>query len=309
MTHHSVPSAVDLAVDKAAQLPTSRSIPEVDSALTPLAAPLPTAPEPTPPGFGKLLDELHDATENYAMSMDRAAADPRGTAKLARMAATRSAIEAHVAFAEERASSGWECLEMVRERLTLFLGEEGMKGCAPMFYDDAIRSIAHKAAFGKLPREMYPEGSLLHRAETAEAANTELRSTLSQVEGEREAAVSRLFTAEREVERLREAELRAQHSLRHMKDEAGYHENVSFDDVWRETLAKAARVAALTVENEAQAAALTHLADEISGARQRSPLCIASHSARAYFAQLEGVARDPKSLIRLGSHDGGARHE
>lgn len=48
MTHRSVPSAVDLAVDKAAQLPTSRSIPEVDSALTPTVVPLPTAPAETP---------------------------------------------------------------------------------------------------------------------------------------------------------------------------------------------------------------------------------------------------------------------
>lgn len=84
-----------------------------------------------------------------------------------------------------------EILGMVRERLAAYLGEESMKGTPPMFYDDAISSIAHKAAFGKLPEEMYPEGSLLHRLREAEAERDSLRSEIAALRETQQQYVSR----------------------------------------------------------------------------------------------------------------------
>lgn len=72
-----------------------------------------------------------------------------------------------------------EVLEMVREALVWVHGEEDMKGCPPMNYNDAIRSAVHKAAFGKLDEARYPEGSLLHRAKTAEQERDEARATVA----------------------------------------------------------------------------------------------------------------------------------
>ncbi len=92
---------------------------------------------------------------------------------IARMKRENRELTGQLAVATQRVEAmEWmpEILDMIRERLVAYHGEEHMKGCPPMFYDDAITNVAHKAAFGKLPREMYPEGSLLHRAETAEAA-------------------------------------------------------------------------------------------------------------------------------------------
>ncbi len=81
----------------------------------------------------------------------------------------------------DAAGGWWDCLEMVRETLTAFLGDEHMKGCPPMFYNDAIRSVAHRAAFGKLPEEMYPEGSLLHRTKEAQRRIAELEAAATAV--------------------------------------------------------------------------------------------------------------------------------
>lgn len=48
----------------------------------------------------------------------------------------------------EDAGSAWECLDMVRETLVPFLGEDDMKGTAPMFYPEAIRSAMFRAQRG-----------------------------------------------------------------------------------------------------------------------------------------------------------------
>ena len=42
----------------------------------------------------------------------------------------------------EQTNAAWECLDMVRETLEA-LGVD-MKGCAPMFYNDAVRTLAQK---------------------------------------------------------------------------------------------------------------------------------------------------------------------
>ena len=87
-----------------------------------------------------------------------------------------SRIRSELERLRESASGGWEVLQMIHERLAAFLGEEHMEGVPPMFYNDAIRSVAYRAAFGKLPEEMYPDGSLLHRLRDAEAGAERLRS-------------------------------------------------------------------------------------------------------------------------------------
>lgn len=72
-----------------------------------------------------------------------------------------------------------EVLDMIRERLEAYLGASPI---APMFYDDAITAVAHRAAFGKLPEEMYPEGSLLHRARAAEESVATLTRQLAEAQ-------------------------------------------------------------------------------------------------------------------------------
>jgi hypothetical protein len=42
----------------------------------------------------------------------------------------------------DEAAASWECLEMVRARLEA-LGMS-MKGCPPMFYDDAVANLAQR---------------------------------------------------------------------------------------------------------------------------------------------------------------------
>lgn len=63
--------------------------------------------------------------------------------------------------ARENASSGWECLEMVREVFAYLVGEDEAKGIAPMFFPEAIRSFLFRAASGdfddKIPVDKLPE--------------------------------------------------------------------------------------------------------------------------------------------------------
>lgn len=76
----------------------------------------------------------------------------------------------------ERERDSWypEVLDMVRETLVAFHGEESMKGCPPMFYPEAIRNVAYKAAHGELPEEAYPPASNFCRLNECAA---ELRAT------------------------------------------------------------------------------------------------------------------------------------
>jgi hypothetical protein len=105
-----------------------------------------------------------------------------------------------------------ELLDDIREGLTAYLGEEAMSATPPMFYPEAIRSALHKAAFGKLPEEMYPEGSLLHRLRDAEAELATLRAQA--VAGAEDGA------------RLREI---ADFLHAHARDEGGYSEALRAD--------------------------------------------------------------------------------
>lgn len=51
----------------------------------------------------------------------------------------------------------------------------------------------------------------------------------------------RAGAAERQMAEMTDTIARANRSIERMKEEAGYHSNVSFDVVWAETLAKANR--------------------------------------------------------------------
>lgn len=56
---------------------------------------------------------------------------------------------------------------------------------------------------------------------------------------ERDEADRRAGAAERQMESLEDAAIKRRHWLSEAKRQAGYHDNVSFDVVWAETLAKA----------------------------------------------------------------------
>lgn len=69
-------------------------------------------------------------------------------------------LEDRIGTLEEHASGAWECLDMVRETLTVFLGEEDMKGSPPMFYPEAIRHAMFLAQRGDfLPKNPVPPES------------------------------------------------------------------------------------------------------------------------------------------------------
>ena len=103
------------------------------------------------------------------------------------------------------------------------------------------------------------------------AASRELVPALA---AERDEADRRAGAAEREMADLRDTISKRSHWLRGAKAEAGYHDNVSFDTVWAETLGMARAADTLRAENErlratppevtALVAAATDLRDQIA---------------------------------------------
>lgn len=79
-----------------------------------------------------------------------------------------------------------EILDDIRKILAMVLGEEAMKATPPMFYPEALRAALRKAAFGTMPEEAYPEGSLLHQLRTSQARWETLRKQLLRYQWQRE---------------------------------------------------------------------------------------------------------------------------
>jgi DUF971 family protein len=65
--------------------------------------------------------------------------------------------------AKENGAMAADCLDMVREVLTVLLGAESMQATPPMMYPEAIRQALYRVAMGQVPDEAYPEGSLHHQ--------------------------------------------------------------------------------------------------------------------------------------------------
>lgn len=64
----------------------------------------------------------------------------------------------------EDATGSWECLEMIRETLAALIP---MEGCPPMFYNDAIRSLAYRSALAGMRAVKREQGLMLTKNEAA----------------------------------------------------------------------------------------------------------------------------------------------
>jgi chromosome segregation ATPase len=105
-----------------------------------------------------------------------------------------------------------------------------------MNIDEALKIVCEKAA----GRTRYPG--------QPDFVDEVLAAEIERLTKERDEADRRAGASERRIADLQDTVIRRNDWLHKAKVEAGYHDNVSFDVVWNETLAKAKEVERLTAE-------------------------------------------------------------